>query len=155
MFGMRPVLTHVALHVKDLDATVRFYETLCELHCFHRRGDPSRSGAVAWLAEHGREHEFIMVLISGGPTRSVQGSDFSHLGFALESREAVDRIAERGAAAGCLAWQPRQEPYPVGYYCALRDPDGNYIEFSYGQPLGPGAEALDESLVPRNAGPAY
>src|ERR1700742_4642590 len=88
MSGMRPVLTHVALNVKDLSATVRFYETMCELHCVHRRGDPSRSGAVSWLAEHGREREFIMVLISGGPTRSVQGNDFSHLGFALESREA-------------------------------------------------------------------
>ena len=148
MSAMRPALTHIALHVKDLDATVRFYETLCEMRCVHRRGDPSRSGAVAWLAEHGREREFIMVLISGGPTRSVQGNDFSHLGFALDSREAIDRIAARGKEAGCLAWPPRQEPYPVGYYCALRDPDGNFIEFSYGHPLGPGAEALDESLVP-------
>jgi catechol 2,3-dioxygenase-like lactoylglutathione lyase family enzyme len=154
MSGMRPALTHVALHVKDLDATVQFYETQCELRCVHRRGDPSRPGAVAWLAEQGREREFIMVLISGGPTRSVQGNDYSHLGFAVESRDAVDRIAERGKQAGCLAWAPRQEPYPVGYYCALRDPDGNFIEFSYGQPLGPGAEALDESLVPRDA-PSY
>ena len=24
-------------------------------------------------------------------------------------------------------------------YCGIRDPDGNYVEFSYGQPLGPGA----------------
>ncbi|EOG6103224.1 VOC family protein, partial [Pseudomonas aeruginosa] len=24
----------------------------------------------------------------------------------------------------------------------LRDPAGNYVEFSYGQPLGPGSEAL-------------
>jgi catechol 2,3-dioxygenase-like lactoylglutathione lyase family enzyme len=144
---MRPALTHLALHVKDLTATVGFYESLCELRCIHRRGDPARSGAVAWLAEHGREREFILVLISGGPVRSVQGNDFSHLGFALDSREAVDRIAARGTEAGCLAWPPRQEAYPVGYYCALRDPDGNFIEFSYGQPLGPGAEALDESLV--------
>jgi catechol 2,3-dioxygenase-like lactoylglutathione lyase family enzyme len=148
---MRPALTHIALHVRDLDATVRFYETQCELHCVHRRGDPSQKGAVAWLAEHGREREFILVLISGGPTRSVQGNDFSHLGFAVDSKETVDRIAARGQAAGCLAWEPRQEPYPVGYYCALQDPDGNYIEFSYGQPLGPGAEALDESLVPRSS----
>jgi len=41
--------------------------------------------------------------------------------------------------AGCLLWAPREEPYPVGYYCGLRDPDGNAVEFSYGQPLGPGA----------------
>jgi len=40
-------------------------------------------------------------------------------------------------------WPPRDEPFPVGYYCGLRDPNGNYVEFSYGQPLGPGAEAFD------------
>ncbi|MCZ6873564.1 MAG: VOC family protein, partial [bacterium] len=28
-----------------------------------------------------------------------------------------------------------------GYYCGVRDPDGNMVEFSYGQPLGPGASA--------------
>jgi hypothetical protein len=39
----------------------------------------------------------------------------------------------------------------VGYYCGLRDPDGNSVEFSYGQPLGPGAEALDESLLAHTA----
>ncbi len=54
---------------------------------------------------------------------------------------AVDAIAERARAAGILEWEPRQEPYPVGYYCGLRDPDGNFVEFSYGQPLGPGAQA--------------
>ena len=151
MSRMRPALTHVALHVTDLNATVRFYETHCEMRCVHRRGDAAHSGAVAWLAEHGREREFILVVISGGPKRSVQGNDFSHLGFALDSQEAVDHVAARGAAAGCLAWPARQEPYPVGYYCALRDPDGNYIEFSYGQPLGPGAEALDESMVARSS----
>jgi len=146
---MRPVLTHVALHVRDLSATVDFYESLCELHCIHRRGDPTHPGAVAWLAEAGRENELIMVLISGGPGHTARQGDFSHLGFAVDSREAVDRIAARGEQAECLAWPPRQEPYPVGYYCALRDPDGHIIEFSYGQPLGPGADCLDETQVGR------
>lgn len=41
--------------------------------------------------------------------------------------------------ATCLAWEPKLFPYPVGRRCALRDPDGFIVEFSYGQPLGPGA----------------
>ena len=68
--------------------------------------------------------------------------DYSHFGFALESREQVDSIAARARVAGCLVWEPRDEPFPVGYYCGLRDPAGNYVEFSYGQPLGPGAEQI-------------
>ena len=52
---------------------------------------------------------------------------------------AGDEIADRAKVEGILAWEPVEEPYPVGYYCGVTDPDGNIIEFSYGQPLGPGA----------------
>ena len=153
MHGMaRPVLTHLALHVRDLRASVGFYERFCGLVSVHQRVDEASGQGVVWLAEPGREREFILVFISGGPTRSAQGNDFSHLGFALESREAVDRLAERAAEAGVLVWPAREEPYPVGYYCGVVDPDGNFVEFSYGQPLGPGAEALDEARLPARAG---
>ena len=54
-------------------------------------------------------------------------------------------MASRGQAH--LVWPPRELPYPVAYFCALRDPDGNYVEFSYGQPLGPGAEEWDAELL--------
>ncbi len=94
---------------------------------------------MVWLAEPGRATEFILVMLAGGPGRDQGERDFSHFGFALESRAAVDAIAEKARAAGCLIWPPREEPYPVGYYCGLSDPDGNAVEFSYGQPLGPGA----------------
>ena len=96
---------------------------------------------VVWLAEPGREKQFVIVVIPGGPGHDQKDLDYSHLGFALESRAAVDAIAERGRREGILAWEPREEVFPVGYYCALRDPDGNVVEFSYGQPLGPGAPA--------------
>ena len=69
--------------------------------------------------------------------------DFGHLGFACDSRERVDAIAENARALGLLEWVPREEPFPVGYYCGVRDPDGNVLEFSYGQPLGPGAPDLE------------
>lgn len=136
---MRPTLTHIALHVRDLDACIDFYKTFCELRVVHERVQAGRR--VVWLAEPGREREFILVLIPGGPGRDLRDDDFSHLGFALDSEAAVDRIAGRADAAGCLLWPPRREPYPVGYYCGLRDPDGVAVEFSFGQPLGPGAGA--------------
>ena len=133
---MTPTLTHLALHVRDLEACIAFYRDFCAMAVVHERDD---GGRVVWLAEPGRENAFIFVLIEGGPGRDQGERDFSHLGFALESRTAVDAVAARAGAAGCLVWAPRDEPYPVGYYCGLRDPDGNFVEFSYGQPLGPGA----------------
>ena len=134
---MGPALTHIALHVRDLEACVAFYRDFCGLGVVHQRG--SAGGRVVWLAEPGRESEFIFVLLDGGPGRDQDQRDYSHFGFALSSRDQVDAIAAKARQAGCLVWAPRDEPYPVGYYCGLRDPDGNVVEFSHGQPLGPGA----------------
>ncbi len=105
----------------------------------HERIDAGRR--VVWLAEPGREQEFIFVMVPGGAGREQAANDYSHFGFALESRDAIDAIAAKARAAGYLVWEPREEPYPVGYYCGVRDPDGRMVEFSYGQPLGPGAPA--------------
>ena len=134
---MRPVLTHLAFHVRDLDASIAFYREYCGMQLVHERVTDGRR--VVWLAEPGREREFIFVLVPGGRGKAPATTDYSHLGFALESRAAVDAIADRARGAGFLVWEPRQEPYPVGYYCGISDPDGNMVEFSYGQPLGPGA----------------
>ena len=137
---MSAPLTHIALHVQDLQASMDFYSKYCGLQVCHERRDARKT--IVWLAEEGRKTEFILVLIPGGPGRPQADTDFSHLSYALDSRQAVDEIARSAAAAGCLLWPPRQEDYPVGYYCGLRDPDGNAVEFSYGQPLGPGAKDL-------------
>ncbi len=134
---MRPNLTHLALHVQHLDACIAFYEDYCGMHVIHERA--GKGSRIVWMAERGREREFIFVLLPGGPGRKQEARDYGHLGFALESRAAVDAIAERARADGCLVWEPVDEPYPVGYYCGLVDPDGAFVEFSYGQPLGPGA----------------
>ena len=136
-------LTHLALHVSDLDASIAFYERYAGMRIVHDRA--AKAQRVVWLAEPGREEDFIIVLISGGPNREQAGNDFSHLGFAAGTRDAVDEIADRARAEGILVWEPREEPYPVGYYCGLRDPSGNFVEFSYGQPLGPGAPTTTRS----------
>ena len=135
---MATALTHLALHVRDLEACIEFYESYAGMQLIHDRvKDDSR---VVWLAEPGQESSFILVLLPGGPGRNQSTEDFSHLGFALETNDAVNTIADRARMAGILEWEPKQEPYPVGYYCGIRDPDGNIVEFSYGQPLGPGAK---------------
>lgn len=137
-----PRLTHIALHVNDIDACIRFYQTYCNMAIIHQRKHPPKH--IVWMAEPGRETDFIFVLMNGGTDLNLADNDYRHLGFALESKEAVDQLAEKARTAGDLVWEPRQEPFPVGYYCGLRDPNGNYVEFSYGQPLGPGAEHFEK-----------
>ena len=135
-----PSLTHIALQTRDLEATIAFYRAYCGLRIVHDRTD--RGTRVVWLAEPGRERDFIIVLMPGGRGKQPAEGDYSHLGFALPSRAAVDAIAARAKAEGRLLWPPKQEPWPVGYYCGVVDPDGTMVEFSYGQPLGPGAPEM-------------
>ncbi|MEL6189696.1 MAG: VOC family protein [Myxococcota bacterium] len=149
----RPTLTHIALQVPDVDAVIAFYGDYCGLEVVHERAFAEGSGRrVVWLAEPGRGEEFILVILPHGQVRPEAEDDYSHLGFALDSRQAVDEAAQRAEAEGCLIWPPRDEAYPVGYYCGLRDPAGNKVELSYGQPLGPGAPSRsDEDGGPRAA----
>ncbi|MGB6346819.1 MAG: VOC family protein, partial [Methyloceanibacter sp.] len=63
--------------------------------------------------------------------------DMTHYGFAVASRAELEAIAKRGRRDGCLHWEPQEFPPPTGYLCAVTDPSGHVIEFSYGQPLGP------------------
>jgi len=135
---MNVTLTHIALHVKDIDACVAFYQDYASMQVVRDR--KTHDNHVYWLAEPGKETEFIMVIMPSGPGRNQIEKDLSHLGFAVSSHADVNSIAKRAADDGILVWEPRQEPYPVGYYCGVRDPDGNFVEFSYGQPLGPGAK---------------
>lgn len=137
---MRPTLTHIALHVPDLDACVMFYREFAGMQVIHERA--GKGSKIVWMAEPGKEHQFIFVIMPGGDYRALAEHDYSHFGFAVASRVQVDEIAARAQAAGCLIWPPRDEPYPVGYYCGVRDPAGNYVEFSFGQPLGPGSEDM-------------
>ena len=134
---IKPQLTHIALHVEKIDACVSFYQKYCQMKIIRRRNKSPH--LVVWLAELGREQEFILVLLQGGQPQVTMENDFGHLGFAVASKQQVDDIALAAKIDKILIWPPRQENYPVGYYCGLVDPNGNYVEFSYGQPLGPGA----------------
>lgn len=126
--------THIALHVKDVEACKAFYLKYADLIEVHKRD--THDQVIYWLAERGKEDSFIFVLLPRGPGHIQNEQDFSHLGFALPSKSAVDDIAEQGRKDGLLLWEPREESYPVGYYCGILDPDGNRVEFSFGQPLG-------------------
>lgn len=129
-----PQLTHIALHVKDVDACVFFYQNYAGLKLVRDRHVNGKH--IIWLAEPDKESQFIFVILPGGPGHQQSQSDFYHFGFALSSKEDLDKLANKAKEDGILLWPPKQEPFPVGYYCGVLDPDGNRIEFSFGQPLG-------------------
>lgn len=129
-------LTHVALPCCDIDASIAWYEKFTPLRLLNRREDADGYGA--WLGQPDMvDKPFIIVLVSffsdqpNGPQPTL--APFAHLGIEMPTRDDVDEIAARGREAGCLSWEPQELPTPVGYVCALTDPDGNVVEFSFDQ----------------------
>lgn len=127
--------THVALPTGDLDRAVAFYTTLTPLVVVERFHDAN--GESAWLSnDQQAETPMVLVLVSldkdrGKPLGLL--TPFAHLGIEVPRRDDVDALAERARELHCLHWEPQDMPGPVGYVCALKDPDGNVVEISHNQ----------------------
>lgn len=142
VFGIRPTeprWTHVALRVRDIEASIEWYTTFTPLEVLARNQDEFGFGVWLGMPESSK-NPFILVLAQFLPaTDPFAGSPqeilapFAHLGIELPTHEAIDEMAARGEAAGCLAMPPREMGPPVGYICMLQDPDGNRVEYSYDQ----------------------
>lgn len=124
-------LTHVAFAVRDLAASVAFYQTYAAMTVVHHRIDAESGRAVAWLSDLTRP--FVIVLVESPKTKDTPLGPFGHLGVACASRAEVDRLCAQAQAAGCLRRPPQDSGPPVGYWAMLADPDGNTLELAYGQ----------------------
>lgn len=128
-------LTHVALFVRDPERTIDFYRRFAGWHVVHDRIDGDVR--VVWLSEQESEPDFVIVAIAMVPGALSPPPHMAHLGYDLPSRAAVDEVAARADAEGILAQTPADAGPIVGYFCILRDPDGNLVEFSHGQQIKP------------------
>lgn len=131
----QPRWTHIALPSGDLAASIEFYTTMTPLVVVATREDAD--GRNVWLSNPGQwETPFVLVLAefrSAAGTQQGIMRPFAHIGIEVPRREDVDAIAAKARANGSLWWEPRDMPDPVGYICAVHDPDGNVVEFSHNQ----------------------
>ena len=123
-------LTHVALPVADLDASVAFYARYADMRVVHRRDDAGTG--VAWLCDLTRD--FVVVLIVTDVTHTLGG--WSHLGVACAGRAEVDARCADARSAGVMVDGPHDDGPPVGYWAILTDPDGHHLELAFGQDVG-------------------
>jgi catechol 2,3-dioxygenase-like lactoylglutathione lyase family enzyme len=126
-------LTHIALPVTDLDASLAFYAKYAGMHEVHRRRSLEADREVAWVSDLTRD--FVIVLLE------VERVDapllpFGHLGVACATRGELDQLCEEARREGVLLEGPTDSGPPVGYWAFLRDPDGHTLELSCGQEVG-------------------
>ncbi len=128
--------THIALQANRLAETTAFYEHFCGMQVVHRRTRDHGTGEVVWLGWGEDPPTFVIVLIEQPYTTNTQ-PPWQHIGMAVDARAEVDTIHQRALDAGLTdVWPPVDAGDVVGYYCGVRDPEGNMVEFSYGQRLG-------------------
>ena len=120
-------LTHVALCVSNLEASIDFYEKFAALSPVHRRE------GVVWLADGQRP--FVIVLIEIDTEVSTLAAS-NHLGCAVATQAEVDTLAAEAEKLGILIDGPNDSGPPVGYWFYMRDPDGHTLEISCGQEVG-------------------
>ena len=129
------VLTHIAIRTARMHDSVEFYRRYAGFVVVHERVDDGI--AVTWLAKGSDDPGLVVVLLEmpHEPAREPMATD--HLGFAVASREEVDRVATLAKREGLLKYGPVEAGPVVGYIAMVRDPSGNTCEFSFGQPTHP------------------
>ena len=124
-------LTHIALPVTNLDASIAFYAKYASMEVVHHREGPG--GRVAWLSDKTRP--FAIVLLEAGQVSNPLLPS-AHLGVGCASRNEVDRLCAGARAEGRLRLGPTDSGYPVGYWALIADPDQHTLEIAFGQEVG-------------------
>jgi predicted lactoylglutathione lyase len=145
----------VNLPVTDLERAKTFYTSLG----FSINPNFSDHNAACVVVEDG--HNYFMILVReyfqtftklpiGDPAKNPSVST----AIFLDTREAVDETVTAGLAAGGAEPQPASD-YGFMYQRQLTDPDGNFLEFGWMDPVaaaqGPEAFANDQAEQPGQA----
>ena len=123
-------LSHIALMSRDVAKIVSFYQDFAEMELIHRRVDDGIN--VAWLKMPDTNGLIIVVI----ENKNIELNTFqrvNHFGFDAKSKEIVDSISRKAQMLNCLIYPAFDGGEILGYMCLIADPDGNQLEFAYGQ----------------------
>jgi catechol 2,3-dioxygenase-like lactoylglutathione lyase family enzyme len=130
-------LTHIALAVRDVDRSSRFYQEVFGAVEVYREG-----GFVQLQTPGTRD----VLVLEHDPERAGPGGGIAHFGFRLASPEDID--AARAAVENAGGVIREQGSFVPGEpYVFARDPDGYEIEIWYELPTAVDPPHLDGALT--------
>jgi catechol-2,3-dioxygenase len=115
-------LDHIVLLVGSLDASLPYYQTLLPLIGFEKSRDH------VWGNADRIYFDFKEATEPGEGYRRY-GVGLNHLGFTASSKEAVEEIASKMAAAGFEV--PALQRLGNSWALFMKDPDGMRFEITY------------------------
>ena len=122
-------LVHTNMRVRDIDASLRFYEALG----FERRGRLQFAGAYnVYLGLPGDGETLELTVNEGHEEPYDLGGGYGHIALSVEDLDGLlARLAERGI-------EPEKPPYHPGgrtelRICFVQDPDGYRVELIDGE----------------------
>lgn len=129
----KPRLSHIGIPVTDLAKSVAFYKKWAGMTVQDGPVDP---GGIkgARMAQAGGT--FSISLLEMPVANALPMPGVMHLGLDCTSKAQVDKIASDAKKAGILLSAPVDSGSDLGYQTYISDPDGNNLEFSFGQSLG-------------------
>jgi lactoylglutathione lyase len=117
-------LVHTNVRVRDIDASLRFYEALG----FERRGRLQFEGAYNVYVGLPGDGDTLELTVNEGRAEPYDlGSGYGHVAIAVEDLDGLlERLSEQGI-------EPEKPPYHPGgrteyRICFVADPDGYRIE---------------------------
>jgi lactoylglutathione lyase len=127
----RAQIEHIALATEDVTGLRDFYLQLGAVAVppFADRGTELCSCALDFCGV--RLELFEWPRCRRGATEAGRSPGLLHLGFALESADAVDELSAVLAAAGHTIVEPAHRSGELGRYeCVVLDPDGNRLKLT-------------------------
>ena len=126
-------LTHIGLPVTDLAKSIAFYEKWAGMKVQERPEDPVGIKGARLAQKKG---DFTISLLEMPVQMALPMPGVMHLGLDCSTKAQVDKIATAAKKAGILISGPVDSGPDLGYQTYISDPDGNSLEFSFGQSVG-------------------
>ena len=125
---MKPRISMITLGVRDLSASVKFYEQGLD---FPRLDSPPEVAFFSlngtWLGLYGRE------ALANDANVSADGQGFESFALAhnVHSEEEVDEVMNQAIVAGATLVKQAQKVFWGGYSGYFKDPDGHLWEVAH------------------------